>query len=377
MHIYRDGSLYCLTVHPCVVNWGNSSLMPYAQFTYAKESTHLPHLFMLVSLLGCWMMWYTSAGDWPALPVFVVGMGIASLVVLTDLLLQGFSLRGLSALTFGLAVGALIAWLIGNSPLFEPLEQDAEFSQTLYLVRLALYIACMYLATVIALRGKDEFNLVIPYVRFSSENVDVPLVVVDTSALIDGRIAAICESRWVGYSLVIPRFVLVELQHIADSSDPTRKEKGRRGLEILARLRQMKHVDIRIHESDVSAADAVDAKLVFLAVSMKARLLTLDYNLAKMAEFHGVEWLNISLLVKALNQEVAVGSRVMIQLVRPGKDSGQAVGYLPDGAMIVVNNGASQIGKEVRVEIDSVVPSAGGKMVFATYTPSAGPVGQS
>ncbi|MGB0257930.1 MAG: PIN/TRAM domain-containing protein [Coraliomargarita sp.] len=333
--------------------------------------------FMLVSLLGCWMMWYTSAGDWPALPVFVIGMGIASLVVLTDLLLQGFSLRGLSALTFGLAVGALIAWLIGNSPLFEPLEQDAEFSQTLYLVRLALYIACMYLATVIALRGKDEFNLVIPYVRFSSENVDVPLVVVDTSALIDGRIAAICESRWVGYSLVIPRFVLVELQHIADSSDPTRKEKGRRGLEILARLRQMKHVDIRIHESDVSAADAVDAKLVFLAVSMKARLLTLDYNLAKMAEFHGVEWLNISLLVKALNQEVAVGSRVMIQLVRPGKDSGQAVGYLPDGAMIVVNNGASQIGKEVRVEIDSVVPSAGGKMVFATYTPSAGPVGQS
>lgn len=333
--------------------------------------------FMALSLLGCWMLWYTSAGDWAFLPVVVVGMGIATLVILTDILLQGFSLRGLSAITFGLAIGALIAWFLGNSPLFEPLDDSDEFSSMLYLVRLALYIICMYLATVIALRGKDEFNLVIPYVRFSSENVDNPLVVVDTSALIDGRIAAICESRWVGYTLVIPRFVLIELQHVADSPDPTRKEKGRRGLEILARLRQMEHVDIRIHESDVSTADAVDAKLVFLAVSMKARLLTLDYNLAKMAEFHGVEWLNISLLIKALNQEVAVGSRVMVQLVRQGKDADQAVGYLPDGSMIVVNNGASQIGSEVRVEVDSVVPSSGGKMVFATFTPSAGPVGKS
>ncbi len=332
--------------------------------------------FMVVSLLGCWMIWYASAGSLQLLPVLVIGMGIASLVILTDLLLQGFSLRGLSALTFGLAVGALIAWLIGNSPLFEPLEESEEFAGTLYLVRLSLYIVCMYLATVIAMRGKDEFNLVIPYVRFSAESVDAQVVVVDTSALIDGRIAAICESRWVGYALVIPRFVLTELQRIADSSDPTRKEKGRRGLEVLARLRQMQHVDIRIHESDVPSAEAVDAKLVFLAVSMKARLLTLDYNLAKMAEFHGVEWLNIALLVKALNKEISVGSRVMIQLVRQGKDAGQAVGYLPDGSMIVVNNGASQVGKEVRVEVDSVVPSAGGKMVFATYAPSAGPVGQ-
>ena len=230
--------------------------------------------FMLFSLIGCWMIWYTAAGELNLALILIIGMGIASLVVLTDLLLQGFSLRGLSALTFGLCIGALIAWLIGNSPLFEPLKESEDFASTLYLVRLTLYIVCMYLGSVIAMRGKDEFNLVIPYVRFSSESVDVPLVVVDTSALIDGRIAAICESRWVGYALIIPRFVLVELQHIADSSDVTRKEKGRRGLEVLARLRQMQHVDIRIHESDVPSADAVDAKLVFLAVSMKARLLT-------------------------------------------------------------------------------------------------------
>jgi uncharacterized protein YacL len=227
----------------------------------------------------------------------------------------------------------------------------------------------MYLATVVALRGKDEFNLVIPYVRFNAQNVESPLVVVDTSALIDGRIAAICESRWFGYALIIPRFVLDELQAVADSSDASRKEKGRKGLEVLNRIRKMKHVDLRIHESDVPDRKAVDAKLVYLAESMKAKLLTTDYNLAKLAEFHSIEWLNITALVKALNQEVSVGTRISVELVRPGKDSGQAIGYLPDGSMLVVNNGRKWIGQEIRVEVDSVVPSSGGKMVFATHYP--------
>ena len=324
---------------------------------------------MIVSFLGCILLWYSTGGDWPLVPVVVVGMLIATLVVLTDLLLEGFSLRGLSAITFGLAVGALIAYFLGQSPLFEPLEDDPQLSQPLYLSRLALYIISMYLATVIALRGKDEFNLVIPYIRFNPQNVDSHLAVVDTSALIDGRIAAICESKWIGFALVIPRFVLNELHAIADSPDPERKAKGRKGLEVLNRLRKIKHVDIRIHESDVPDAEAVDSKLVFLCVAMKARLFTMDYNLAKMAEFHSVNWLNIASLVKALNQEVSVGTRVTIQLVRPGKDPDQAIGYLPDGSMLVVNNGYSRIGNEVQVEVDSVVPSSGGKMVFATYEP--------
>lgn len=230
----------------------------------------------------------------------------------------------------------------------------------------------MYLATVVALRGKDEFNLVIPYVKFSAQNVESPLAVVDTSALIDGRIAAICESRWFGFSLIIPRFVLDELQAIADSSDAGRKEKGRKGLDVLNRLRNMKDLELRIHESDVPDRDAVDPKLVYLAESMKAKLLTTDYNLAKLAEFHGIDWLNITFLVKALNQEVSVGTRVSVELVRPGKDAGQAIGYLPDGSMLVVNNGRQWIGQEIRVEIDSVVPSSGGKMVFATYRPDLG-----
>ncbi len=323
-------------------------------------------LFLFISFWGTVLIWYVVK-DWDLVMTLFVGMSMASLVILTDVLLEGFSLRGLSAVTFGLAVGALIAYLLSSSPLFYPLEDDPDLAQMVFLARMGVYIVSMYLATVVSLRGKDEFNLVIPYVRFSPQNVETPLAVVDTSALIDGRIAGICESKWLGHSLLIPRFVLDELQAIADSSDPSRKEKGRKGLEVLNRLRKMKHVDIRIHESDVPDAEAVDSKLVFLAKAMKAKLLTMDFNLAKLAEFHEVEWLNISLLVRALNQEVSVGTKVTVELVRPGKDAGQAIGYLPDGSMLVVNGGRSQIGKEVRVEVDSVVPSSGGKMVFATY----------
>jgi len=294
---------------------------------------------------------------------------VAALVILTDVLLEGFSLRGLSAITFGLAIGGLIAYLISSSPLFEPLEGDPDLAETLFLSRLSLYIISMYLATVVALRGRDEFNLVIPYVRFSAQNVETSVVVVDTSALIDGRIAAICESRWFGYAMIVPRFVLDELQAVADSSDSSRKEKGRKGLDVLNRIRKMKHIDLRIHESDVPGRDVVDSKLVYLAESMKAKLLTTDYNLAKLAEFHGIEWLNITSLVKSLNQEVSVGTRLNVELIRAGKDSGQAIGYLPDGSMLVVNNGRKWIGREIRVEVDSVVPSSGGKMVFATHYP--------
>ncbi|MGB0743811.1 MAG: PIN/TRAM domain-containing protein, partial [Opitutales bacterium] len=304
--------------------------------------------FLILSFLACFLLDYVVE-DWSLLMVLPVGMGIAVLVILVDLLLEGFSLRGLSAITFGLAIGALIAFLLSESPLFEPLEQDVDLAETLFLARLALYVISMYLATVIALRGKDEFNLVIPYVRFSPESVETPLAIVDTSALIDGRIAAICESRWFGYALLIPRFVLEELQAIADSSDPTRKEKGRKGLHVLNRLREMKHLDLRIYESDVPDRKAVDSKLVYLAETLRGKLLTTDFNLAKLAEFHRVDWLNIAELVKALNQDVSVGARLTLELVREGKDPNQAVGFLPDGSMLVVNDAKSYIGKEVRV----------------------------
>lgn len=318
-------------------------------------------LFLGLCLTGSWLVAFTIR-EWDAyrwIAVLVGGL-IGALVILVDLLLKGFSLRGLTAVTFGLAVGSLVAWLVGSSPL---LEQGDP--QVVYLVRLALFVICMYLGTVIALRGRDEFNLVIPYVRFVPHEVDVPLIVVDTSALIDGRIARLCETQFLGAALVIPSFVLTELQHIADSSDPLRKARGRRGLDVLNELRRIKHLDIRIHQSEVSRRQDIEAKLVFVAQSLRAKLLTTDFNLAKMAQFQGVPWLNLHALAEAVRPAVVVGEQIDVELVKPGKDEGQAVGYLSDGSMVVVNDGRASIGKRVSAEITGVLPTAGGKMVFA------------
>jgi len=321
-------------------------------------------VFVIVCIASGWLVCYATDGwdDKRGLGA-LVGLLLGVLVVLVDLLLKGFSLRGLSAITFGLAVGALIAYLIGTSPLFEQGDPPV-----LYLFRLALFLVCTYLATVIALRGRDEFNLVIPYVRFVPHDVDVPLVVVDTSGLIDGRIARVCESGFLTAALVIPRFVLAELQVIADSSDPHKQARGRRGLEVLGELRKVKNIDLRVHESEVVKHEDVEAKLVFLAHSLKAKLLTTDYNLAKMAEFHGVQWLNIHTLARALRPELVLGESLEVELMKPGKEDGQAVGYLEDGSMVVVTAGREQIGRRVHAEITSVLPTASGKMIFARLT---------
>lgn len=325
-------------------------------------------VFMALCAAAGWLLCYTI-GDWDGYRVRAsfIGLSLGVLVVLVDLMLKGFSLRGLSALTFGLGTGLLVAYMISVSPLLE-----AGDGQIIYLVRLALFLVCTYLGTVIALRGRDEFNLVIPYVRFVPHEVDVPLVVVDTSVLIDGRIARVCETGFLSAALVIPRFVLKQLQSVADSSDPIKQARGRRGLEVLAELRRIKNLDIRIPESEVAKSDEVDAKLVFLAHSMKAKLLTTDYNLAKMAEFHGVVWLNLNQLAKSLQPELMQGEQIEVELVKLGKEEGQAIGFLSDGSMVVVTAGRAYMGRRVTVEIVSVIPSAGGKMVFARMAGSKG-----
>ena len=317
--------------------------------------------FIALCAVASWLVCY-SIVEWDQKQGLAVAIGlmIGILVVLVDVMLKGFSLRGLTALTFGLGVGALIAWLISTSPLFSRGDP-----QTLYLAQLALFVICTYLGTVIALRGKDEFNLVIPYVRFVPHEVDVPLIVVDTSALIDGRVAKICETQFLSAGLIIPSFVLNELQAIADSSDPLKQARGRRGLQTLNELRAIKRIDIRIHQSDVARRQDIEAKLVFLAQSMRAKLLTTDTNLAKMAQFQGVIWLNLHALENALRLELAIGESVAIDLVKTGKDEGQALGYLGDGSMVVVNNARALIGKRVTAEIIGVLPSGGGKIIFA------------
>ena len=327
------------------------------------NKTLLPLRLLFVALCAAagWLVCY-AVSDWDNHQVMaiLVGVSIGSLVVLVDIMLKGFSLRGLSAITFGIAVGTVISYMISNSPLLE--QGDPAI---IFLVRLTLFLICTYLATVIALRGKDEFNLVIPYVRFVPHDVDVPLLVVDSSALIDGRIGRLAQTGFLGTALVIPRFVINQLQAIADSADPHLQARGRRGLETLGALRKIKNLDLRINESDVAKREDIDAKLVFLAQSMRAKLLTTNYNLGKLAEFHGLVCLNLNTLSKSLRPELVTGEVLEVELVKPGKEESQAVGYLDDNSLVVVNGGRPHIGHIVTVEIINVLPSSAGKMVFA------------
>ena len=185
--------------------------------------------FFALCLFGSWLISYVSP-DFNPMTVVIVGACIGILVILTDIYLKGFSLSGFTALTFGLAIGLLFSQLISASPLFEPLE-EGEFGSIVFLVRLVMTVILMYLGAVIALRGREEFYLVIPYVRFNPKFSDNTIIIIDTSALIDGRIEAICRSRWITQGLIIPSFVLQELQAIADSNDTKKRERGSQGVE--------------------------------------------------------------------------------------------------------------------------------------------------
>jgi uncharacterized protein YacL len=192
-----------------------------------------------------------------------------------------------------------------------------------------------------------------------------PRIVVDTSAIIDGRIAEIVESGFLYGTLVIPRFVLEELQHIADSSDTLRRNRGRRGLEILARLQKDSPTPVEIIEDDVPGVAEVDAKLVALAKARSRAVLTNDFNLNRVAELQGIRVLNINSLANAVKPAVLPGEDLRVRVIQEGKEAGQGVGFLDDGTMIVVENGSRFIDHDVDVSVTRVLQTVAGRMIFA------------
>ncbi|MBE9531344.1 MAG: TRAM domain-containing protein, partial [Proteobacteria bacterium] len=190
-------------------------------------------------------------------------------------------------------------------------------------------------------------------------------ILMDTSVIIDGRITDICKTGFIEGSLVVPQFVLNELQHIADSSEPIRRARGKRGLDILRKLQQDESVGVTIIEDDVPGVTAVDSKLVQLARELSAKVLTNDWNLNKVAELQGVAVLNINGLSSALKPVVLPGEFMKLLVVKKGKEAGQGVGYLDDGTMVVIDNAREQIGENVNVEVTSVLQTTGGRMIFS------------
>ncbi len=192
-----------------------------------------------------------------------------------------------------------------------------------------------------------------------------PRIVVDTSAIIDGRIAEIVESGFIYGTLVIPRFVLDELQHIADSSDTLRRNRGRRGLEILNRMQKEPGTPVEIVEDDVPEIAEVDAKLVALALARSRVILTNDFNLNRVAELQGVRVMNINSLANAVKPAVLPGEELKVRVIQEGKEAGQGVGFLDDGTMIVIEGGARYIDRELDVSVTRVLQTVAGRMIFA------------
>ena len=300
-------------------------------------------------------------GHFSALIGMVIGFGFGWLMIALDEMLKGFSLRAFSATTFGLLLGTVVALLIDRSGLFEKVDET-----TRWLVRLGLFLSFGYIGIVLAMRSnKEDFSLIIPYVRFAPQNKPDNLLLLDTSVVIDGRIADLIEANFIEGLIVLPRFVLKELQQIADSSDPIKRARGRRGLEMLNRIQKNPRNEVKIHDGDFPDEKEVDAKLIRLARNLGAKLYTNDYNLGKIAELQSVNHVNLHDVAKSMRVVLLPGEMLSLRIVREGKDKGQGVGYLPDGTMVVVNNAQSAIGHQIEVQVQSLLQTGAGIIVFA------------
>jgi uncharacterized protein YacL len=295
------------------------------------------------------------------IPGAIVGVTFGLIIVLIDRLLKGVSLRAFSSATFGLLLGLFFANLLVASDI---LRYQPEVTQ--WAVRLIVYCTFGYLGMMLAMRSnRDEFSLIIPYVRFTRETTQHEPLVVDTSVIIDGRIGELCATGFLSRARIVPRFVLAELQTLADSHDPLKRERGRRGLDILNQLQTAREVELTIHETSGDTDLDTDTRLVRTAKVLQARLLTNDNALCQVARLQQVPTLNLADLSRALRPVVAAGDELELNLVKEGRDPHQAVGYLPDGTMIVVNHGRQFLGSAKRVVVSSALQTAGGRLIFA------------
>jgi uncharacterized protein YacL len=298
--------------------------------------------------------------------VFGGVMLLAVVVILVDVFIPTKRIDTISAIYFGLLVGLFLTYVIGLALTpFYPIEQP----QQVRFIQLLLGMVLCYTCVSVLLQTKDDFRFIIPYVEFSKEVKGLKPYILDTSVVIDGRIADVVDTHVLDNQLIMPRFVLNELQSIADSGDRLRRSRGRRGLDILNRLRNNPDVDLKMYDRELPemASQPVDMKLVLLAKHLEGKLVTGDYNLNKVARLHNVQVINLNDLANALKPVFLPGEHVEVKIVKPGEEEGQGVGYLDDGTMIVVEAGRPHIHKDVRIGVTSVLQTSAGRMIFGRF----------
>ncbi len=308
----------------------------------------------------------------------IVGGALAlSLVVLAiDLATPRKKISTLSGVFLGLLAGILAS--VATSFLIDLAAQGYQFDKSPIVptVKIVLSTVLCYLAVAVVLQTQDDFRLIIPYVEFSKQRRGARPLILDTSVLVDGRILETLESGLSQSPVVIPSFVLQELQALADSSDRARRGKGRRGLDLVSRLQRSSRMSVAIDESVVDGV-SVDQRVIDLARREGGTVITTDSGLARIASIHDVPVVNLNSLAASLRPSVSTGESLAIRVVKPGEQPGQGVGYLEDGTMIVVENGAALIGEDVSVVVTGALQTSAGRLVFARASDADTPLAPS
>ncbi|MBN1589406.1 MAG: PIN/TRAM domain-containing protein [Pirellulales bacterium] len=287
------------------------------------------------------------------------------IVVAADILIRRKQLDVISSVYFGLVVGLFLAYVARAA--ISTMLPDDESHRTMVSVGLAIVLC--YICISLLLQTRNDFRFIIPYVEFSKDARGHRPYILDTSVVIDGRIADVIDAKLFDSQLVMPRFVIGELQGIADSDDRLRRGRGRRGLDVLNRLRSNPEVDLHIFDRDLPefADQPVDLKLITLAKHLEGKLVTNDYNLNKIARLHGVGVINLNDVANALKPIFLPGEHVYVRLVKQGEEPGQGVGYLEDGTMVVVEGGRDHVNKQVQIAVTSVLQTSAGRMIFGRF----------
>jgi uncharacterized protein YacL len=313
-----------------------------------------------------------SGETYQAWLAFFIILAAGVLFVVTDVLIRDKQITTISAVYFGLLLGLLLGHILSTA--VEPFLFQWDIStgasaqsQRKALVALLITTFCCYITISTLLQTKDEFRFIIPYVEFSRQIKGSKPLVLDTSVIIDGRIADICDTRFIDAKLIVPRFVLQELQAVADSSDKLKRNRGRRGLDMLKRMQGNNKIDLVLHDANMTELrdiPKVDERLVMMAKVLGARVVTNDYNLNKIAQLQGVDVINLNELSNALKSVALPGELMGVKMVKAGDQIGQGVGYLEDGTMVVVEQGRAYLGQDVMITVTSVLQTPAGRMIF-------------
>ncbi len=303
----------------------------------------------------------------PVLSALLMLVLVFSILVL-DILIPRKRVEVVSAIYFGLLVGVLLSYLmtLALQPVFSaPTMFGLEGSRFEAMTSLLTFLALPYLSISFLLQTKDDFRFVIPYVEFSRELKSGRPLILDSSALIDGRIADLAGTNIIDSQLVVPQFILHEVQDIADSHDKIRRGRGRRGLDILKTLQQDPGLEVRVIETDTEKGKTVDQRLIEIAKQYNGRVVTNDLNLNKLCSVQGVPVVNLNDVSNALKPRYIPGEKVRISIIKEGESPGQGVGYLDDGTMVVVDQAARLVGQEADTIVTSVLQNSAGRMIFS------------